>query len=231
MGSIGGLNPLPYHCGGGPSGVERIYSAMRRVVGTGGSAPDQSGLDGLWRRCRAHGIAAAWSAVERATLQFFPHLATDGLPYYSRVTGLVQGRDEPDAAIRQRVWAAFVASLRADCPSIAMDLAALDARVSLLEPDMTVTTQHGRAFGPLPGATEDPAMVTSVCPNYSTDFVLYVLFDVGHEGALTTSEQRTLKQIESYLRGVLPAWVTFVILTDDGFALDLSLLDLTGFGA
>lgn len=231
MGSIGGLNPLPFHCGGGPSSTERAYDAMRRVVGEGSSAKDQTGLDGLWRRCRAHGLAASWSAKDRAVMQFFPLLATDGMPYYERLTGIVRAKGETDAALRIRLWEAFVVAVRADVPHIDADLKAIDSRIEILEPGPTTTTQHGRGFGPLTGVTEGPAMGTSGLPNYSTDFVLYVLFDVDHSGPPTTGEERKLERVKSYLRGVLPSWVSFVIMTEVGFLLDVSSLDLTGFGS
>lgn len=163
-------------------------------------------------------------------MQFFPHLATDSIPYYERLTGLVRAKGETEAAFRLRLWAAFVAAVRADVPHIDADLKAIDPRIEILEPGPTTTTQHGRGFGAHDGVVEGPAMGTSSFPNYSTDFVLYVLFDVGHAGPPTTSEDRKLERVRSYLRSVLPSWVSFVLMTDVGFLLDLSSLDLTGFG-
>lgn len=227
---IGALNPCPFRVGGGSTPTSRAYYALRRVVGKGGSAADDTGLDGMWRRSRAKGLAAVWSAKERATAQFFPHLATDGIAYYERITGLVRAKDETTAAYRLRLWAAFVASIRSDMPTIDEDLKGIDSRISILEPGPTVTTQHGRAFGPLHSSLESPAMSASIVPNYSTDFVLYVLFDAGHSGPPTTNEKRVLERISTYLRGVLPSWVSFVVMTDTGFTLDLSSLDITGFG-
>jgi len=227
---IGALNPCPFRVGGGPPPSARVYYAMRRSVGRGGSAKDDTGLDGLWRRSRAKGLAAIWSAKERAVLQFFPHLATDGIPYYEGLTGLVRAKGECESAYRIRLWAAFVASIRSDCPHMDADLKAIDSRIEILEPGASTTTQHGRAFGPLHASLESPPMVASIVPNYSTDFVLYVLFDVGHSGPPTTSEERTIERIHAYLRGVLPSWCSFVVVTEVGFILDLSSLDLTGFG-
>ncbi len=228
---IGSLNPCPFRVGGGATPSSKAYSAMRRIVGEGGSARVDTGLDGLWRRSRAKGLAAVWAAKERATLQFFPHLATDGIPYYERVTGQVRGKGEQDAAYRLRLWAAYVASIRADVPHIDEDLKAIDSRISIVEPRFTATTQHGRAFGPLHASLETPPMVATVVPNYSTDFVLYVLFDAGHAGPPTVGERRTIERIGSYLRGVLPSWVSFVVMTETDFLLDLSSLDLAGFGS
>lgn len=227
---IGSLNPCPFRVGGGATPSSKAYHALKRVVGEGGSAKDETGLDGLWRRSRAKGLAAVWCAKERATLQFFPHLATDGIEYYERVTGLVRAKNEADATYRLRLWAAFVASIRSDVPHIDDDLKAIDSRIEIIEPGPTTTTVHGRAFGPLHSTLESPAMAATVVPNYSTDFVLYVFFDVNHSGPPTTNERRTIERVNSYLRGMLPSWVSFVIMTEVGFTLDLSSLDLTGFG-
>lgn len=228
---IGSLNPCPFRVGGGATPSSKAYQAMRRIVGEGGSARNDTGLDGLWRRSRAKGLAAVWSAKERATLQFFPHLATDGIDYYERATGLVRAKGEQDATYRLRLWAAYVASIRADVPHIDDDLKAIDPRISILEPGNSSTTEHGRAFGPLGPSLESPAMTTSVVPNYSSDFVLFIFFDVGHAGPPTIGERRTIERINSYLRGVLPSWVSFVLMTETAFTLDLSSLDLAGFGS
>lgn len=232
---IGALNPCPFLVGGGPTNTSKVYFAMRRAVGVGGSANDELGIDGLWRRSRALGVAAASSASTRAAYQFWPAIATDAIPYYARVLGLVQETGEADCEFAARVYSGWVARLQADVPHLLQQLQAVDSRVSILEPVWTTTTQHGRVFEPLWAAGEEPAFGLtsgySIAPNYSTDFVLFVQLDVGHTGAPTGGEQRIMEQLRAVLLDVLPGWVDFRILTDTGFILDTSSLDITGFGA
>lgn len=232
---IGALNPCPFRVGGGQTPTEKTYQAMKRAVGVGGSARDETGIDGLWRLSRARGVAAASSATVRACHQFWPLVATDAIPYYARALGLVQETGEADADFAARVYSGWVARIQADVPHLLAQLQTIDSRVSILEPTFTTTTQHGRAFAPLWAAGETPAWGLStdcsIAPNYSTDFVLFVQLDVGHAGAPTAGEQRIIEQLKGVLLDVLPSWVDFRIVTDTGFILDTSSLDITGFGA
>ena len=55
-------------------------------------------------------------------------------------------------------------------------------------------------------------------------------FDVGYSGPPLPGDQRVLEQLKDGLRSVLPSWQAFAILTNVGFILDSSSLDITGFG-
>lgn len=231
---LGSLNPCPFRVGGGPTPSSKAYGQIRRALGEGGSAPDDTGLDGLWRRSRAKGLAAATSSKRRALLQAFPHLATDAVPFYERATGHVAAPDESETARREAVASLWAAQLEVDLPSLSDELAAIDPRITLLAPSYaTETISHfGRVFGPLdPSLGEPPFGATpahSIAPNFATTFLVRVKFAVGYTGALTTDDARIYERCKARLRDILPSWVNFSVVTSTGFILNQSPLDLTG---
>lgn len=232
MAEIGPLNPIPTEVGGGASETEKAYGIISRAMGTGGIAQNEEGIDGLWRRSRAKGLAAATSAYRRAVYNAFPHLATDLLPSYERTLGLTAAPGATEQQRREAVWDAYVTQASAVVPELSRRLEAIDARFALVEVahDYQVTTIHGRAFGAHDVADEVPAFGGpgySIAPNYSTDFTQKVNFAVGYGGALLPSDGRKYESAKSALRALLPSWVDFSICTSTGFYLNQSPLDLT----
>jgi hypothetical protein len=229
---LGALNPLPMRLGGGPTEVSRAYKTIRDAVGEGGSAPNDRGLDGLWRRSRARGLAAATSANRRALLNSWPHLATDLLPYYERVLGLVPDVGASDAVRRATVVAAWTAQLSATIPALAEQLAALDARFTILslQPTQGRHTQAGRTLGPLVSSepTWGSTPAASNYPNDATAFVLQLRFTVGYATALSSVDSALLEQALDILRRRLPSWVSWEVTTSTGFETGVSPLGLTG---
>lgn len=224
---LGSLNPFPFRHGGGPTPASRIYRQLRLAVGRGGSADTEDGIDGLWRRSRAKGLAALESVQSRATLAFFPHLVTDMIPVYERRLGIVPAPDETLVERRKAVVDLWRARLRADTPSLAAKLEAIDPRISLLEPSTSTTSVAGSAFE---SSDNEPfgGDGYSLSPNFSTDFRVHVLFDVGYDGPPLPSDAALLERIKTVLLSVLPGWVDWQIMTSTGFLLDQSSLDLTG---
>lgn len=232
MGGFGWQNPFPFEFGGGSTHTDTIYSAMRSSVGVGGSALDDDGtIDGLWRQARASGLAAAATTGERAVLQAFPGRATDLLEYYE---DLLLAVPEPDDSLVERqavVEQLWTERIRGALPDIAADLLAIDPRLSIASFDHADTTDtlHGRAF-------EDHAAAlpfgggrrSSFFPNYSTQFVVTVLFDIGSGVVPGVAEQKLIARAKAHLNTVLPATHNFQVLTGVGFILDIDLLDLTG---
>ena len=231
---LGALNPLPMRLGGGPTEVSRAYKTIRDAVGEGGSAPNDRGPDGLWRRSRARGLAAATSASRRALLNAWPHLATDLLPYYERVLGLAPAPEASDSSRRAAVVAAWTAQLSAIIPALAEQLAAVDTRFTILplQSSQGRHTQAGRTLGPLdPGGSEPPWGSTpeaSDYPNDATAFVLQVRFDVGYATALSSVDSALLEQALDILRRRIPSWVSWEVTTSTGFEVGVSPLGLTG---
>lgn len=233
MAEIGPLNPIPTLVGGGPTETEKAYGIISRAMGKGGTARSDDGIDGLWRRSRAKGLAAATSAYRRAIYNAFAHLATDCLPSYERALGLTAAPGATEAQRRDAVWAAWITRATAVVPRMIERLQKIDSRFEgiTVPHDYQTTTIHGRAFGPHQDGLEGPTfggIGYSVAPNYSTDFVQRVKFDVGYGGALLPSDARKLERAKDQLRSLLPSWVTFSIVTSTGFYCNLSGLNLAG---
>jgi hypothetical protein len=231
--AVGSLGPCPFKCGGGLTEQAKAYGIIKRAVGKGGSAPNEEGIDGLWRRSRAHGLAAATSSYRRAILQAFPNLATDLLPYYERVLGVVLSADATEADYQEAVTVAWVTWITAVLPALAERLKAIDSRLEILsvDHDYATTTVLGRAFAPLHSSLgEAPfgGVGYSITPNYSTDFFLRVEFAVGYTTPLLASDARILEQVKELLLDVLPSWVDFEIVTSLGFLVGTSPLGRTG---
>jgi hypothetical protein len=211
-----GLNPLPFQVGGGPTATAKAYRVTRNAVGVGGSAQNDLGIEGLWRRCRAKGLAAATSSYRRAILQLDPHLATDFLPYYERILGEVPAPGDAPATRADVVGEEWTQRLDAALPAIADELARIDGRLTLLtkDQDHVGTAQFGRAFGAHLPSLEGPAFGGpgyALYPAWSTNFTVHVRFAVAHDGPYTESEGRVVERVRAYLRDVLPSWVDFRI--------------------
>lgn len=231
MAGFGWHNPFPFEFGGGPTQTETIYAAMRASVGVGGSAVDDEGIEGLWRQARASGMAAVATTGERAVLQAFPRHATDLLEYYE---DLLQAVPEPGDSVVERqavVEQLWTERVRAALPDIAADLLEIDPRLSIAAFDHAETTDtiHGRAFEDLAAALPfGGGRRSTFFPNYSTEFVVTALFNIGSGIVPGLAEQKIIERAKSHLNKVLPATHSFQVLTGVGFILDLDLLDLTG---
>lgn len=231
MAGFGWHNPFPLEFGGGATHVETIYAAMRSAVGIGGSAADDEGMEGVWRQARASAIAAAATTGERAVINAFPGHATDLLAYYEDLLGATPELDDSELerqAVVEQLWTERV---RAAVPDITADLAAIDERFSILTvPHAQATeTLFGRGFEDLAAALPfGGGRRSTLFHNYSTAFVLYVLFDIGGGVAPSTSEQKLIDRAAAHLNKTLPAHMNFQIVAELGFTLDVDLLDLTG---
>lgn len=211
---IGSLNPLPFRVGGGPTPSSRAYATIRQAVGKGGSAADDTGIEGLWRRSEAKGLAAASNHTRRAFLQSNPLFATDLIPYYERILGLVPAAS--DAQRRAAIVPRWTRHINATMPNVAAELARLDPRFSIVEsPHATaIETQAGRAFGGRDGNAPMalPGDISAV-PNYSTDFITRVRFTPGYDGPLNAADKRLVGAARLLLREIVQSWEDFTIST------------------
>lgn len=213
------LNPMPEQVGGEPTRTSKTYALIRKAVGTGGSAANDLGLEGLWRRSKAHGLAAATSSTERAIMQMDPHLATDYLPYYERVLGIVPAANDAPSTRAQNAGTQWTRALDASIPAIADGLARIDPRLTVLSPAhaKAATTQQARTVQAFDSTVEGPAFgggqTHTHYPNYSTEFTVNVRFTLGHGGSYTNDETRIVERVKVFLRDALPSWVDFHIST------------------
>jgi hypothetical protein len=230
MGAWGSFNPWPFEFGGGPTDEESIYNALRSAVGEGGSAKKDDGIDGLWRACCAGGLAALGSFAERAATQAFPNLATDHIPVYEELYGITPPEGATDEDRRQVIAARYVDRLLADEPDLAVALADIDVRATLvaIPPAISTTVQLGKAFEPQDGfPTYGGARLSTGYPNFSSDFYVPVLLTIATT-LPTPVDLTSINALKRHLREALPAWVDFDVLTSTGpFILDVSPLDLT----
>lgn len=231
-------NPLSFELGGGPSPQEQVYGAMYQNVGDGIQAPPDTLVE-KWRMARARGIAA-FTLDDRAATQAFPDLSTDYLPVWEDILSIQPDPAATEQERRETVLTQYTRVIDATYPKLLSALQDLDSLFSILliPTQFTRTTAPGRAFQDwdpaAPGASGPPFNLgvgpvgdkATAFPNYSDDFVLFVLFNVG-AGAISVSNQRTLADAIGLLNESLPAWVDFRVFSSCGFVLDQDLLDVT----
>jgi hypothetical protein len=230
---------LPLQCGGGPDDPTRVYLVLRSAVGQGGSAVDDSGIDGLWRRSRALGLSAATSATRRAFCNAWPFLSTDLLPHYERTLGIVLDSGASEDERRKAVAAMWPAKSSAVCLDVENELKRIDPRFTFeLVPEiLTTTSWDGRWFGSIEGG-EAPVFVAGG-NNYSelagptTRYMATAFLPVDDPGLLTKQDERSFQLGTMRLRAMLPSWEGFEVslsVPSDGFLLDWSLMDVTALG-
>lgn len=229
MAGLGWGNPFPLEIGGGESIVETHYNAFTAMLGRGGSHADvDTTVDGLWRSVRALGMASITSSGERAALQAFPSKATDLLPYYEQLFNLPPAGSEQDR--RDGASRAYRADPNGDLRTVAEALAEIDPRFSLrdVDPDDEEVTVPGRVFEDY-DATEpfNGGRKSTLFGNYSTGFIVFVLFDIGAGVQPSNSDRIKLAECKRVLNDMLPAINHFAIVTSRGFVLDVDRLDLT----
>lgn len=232
-------NPLSFELGGGPSPQEQVYDAMYQNVGDGiQSQPDS--LVEKWRRSRARGIAAT-QLDDRAATQAFPDLSTDYLPVWEDILKIPFDPGASEAQRQATVLAEYTRTIDATFPKLDATLQGLDPLLNILQlpHDLTRVTVPGRGFedwnpaaidasGPpfnlaATGSAGDNA---TGFPNFSDDFILFMLYDIG-VGIPSAPAQRTMVEAQEEMNESLPAWVDFRLFTVCGFILDQDLLDIT----
>lgn len=232
MGGLGWPNPFPLEFGGSPTVNERIYRAMRSAVGIGGSASDdENTIDGVWRQARAAGLAAVAMSGERSLMNAFPGHATDLLPYYEDLLAIVPDDEGDLPSRRAEAEFRFTREIQSAVPQIVNDLQRIDPRFSVLETPraLAIETRLGRAFEDYAGAVPFGGGRRSTrFANFSTEFILFVLFDIGDGVDPGPVETAAVQRAIDHLNDVCAGWVLFQVATADGFILDTSRLDLTG---
>lgn len=232
MGGYGWHNGFPFEYGGGETVDEEVYNALRSAVGKGGSAADDSGIDGLWRQCRAQTIATLMTFAERAALQAFPNLATDHIPVYEELLHITPAAGASDEERRRDITAAWTRQISADIPTLRTQLQLIDPRADILDlPHSRATTVvKGKGFEPQDGNPDyGGGRISSSYPNYASEYYLPILLDLAGAGPVPSAAvQIIIQRLKRLVRDVRPSWVDFAVMTGSGFILDLSPLDATG---
>lgn len=238
MGGWGRQNPWPFQWGGGQSAYEKAWKSLRTMLGPKGPGPI-GGLEDAWRESKVSGLVKVLTMPERAALQAFPMSATDHLPVYEDELGL-----SPAPTDQQRRDAASViwsGALSAIIPELVAALQLIDADFDVLvvnedkpaaeRNDHTACWQWGKALDS-PGSGDFgqfPAyMHATAYPNYSTNFVCFVLYSNQDDAA--GPDPNKIAEAENVLVERLPGWVNYVILTSVGFLVGTSPIGWTGLG-
>jgi hypothetical protein len=223
---------IPLRIGGGPDEVDVAYRVLRASQGIGGSAPDDSGIDGLWRRARAFGLASGESANVRAFNNFFPFCATDTIPYYERHLGLVASPGATLADRRDevmRLWPAKASARRADIES---ELQRIDSRFVVLSVSdhFKSTSMPGRCLAPNAGSGEPTygARHCSPLARPSSRSTFRIRLATGTSSVLTARDRAVMRTAKIRLRRILPSWCDYTVTTTSTFTLNHSLLGTTG---
>lgn len=208
MADFGWQNSFPLELGGQPTRIEAIYSALRSAVGRGGSAQDDSGLEGAWRAAKAQAIAASLDAYERAAFQALPAHATEHVPVYERVLGIAPGSDANEEDRRLAVVAAWVARVLATVGDLKRSLQTISPKfdVDEMDHDLSIVTMLGKMFP----AYGDEATGVPMYPNYSDEFIVRVTYTM--ESGETKIPQAIHAAARRFLGTALPAWVDFEIM-------------------
>lgn len=221
---IGRDNPLPFRIGRGPTNYQKAYTFLKQAVGTGGSAKDEEGIEGLWRRSRARALALVRSTEERAANQHYPDLATDFLDYYATRLLAIPDDGSPEVERRAEAVERYTETPHAQFPELEAQLQRIDPRLSIRHKPWAkgTTTVFGRAFEAHEGVTGEPDFGGdghSRFPNYASTFIVTVFFDLGYQGRPNAADARIVQRVKERLRDILPSVFGFRILTKLGFTL------------
>lgn len=218
----GWATPWPLEWGGGPGIVEKLYAAMRSVVGLGHAA-DADGVDRRWRQARTIGLAVGAASIEQAFFQFDPDTARSGMAYYRELFQIPDGTPEEEA----RELASFLFHDRGsvDVPTVLERLRTIDPRFqATLVPDVTCssTLPGARAFESWSGAPPFNlwGRRETRFANHSSSFKLLVTLQVEAVGEL---ERRSIAAARRYLDGGV-GWCSYSIAIGAGFRIGRSPL-------
>lgn len=243
MSSIGWMNPIPFLIGGETTDIEDVWRAMRGNVGGEHGPGPEDGIEDLGRQVRAERIAFAERAIERAFLQNFPGIATDGLSIWEALT-LVSGAENA-VALRELVAVAWLPAKGTTTPSLAGALLKISPKLAIdLEPaEAAIVTEPSKFFGPednVPpyGLASPVGLVSAVLPNFATADVLRVTYTL--EAGELDIPANIARDVQELLHERLPSWQTWTLVQTspsngghfllDGGVHGESLLDVTSFG-
>lgn len=237
MSFIGGKSPLPYAVGGGPSSTEQLYDALKQMVGKGGSADEQT-IESEWRLAKARTVAAG-EAMVRALYQGIPPLSTSFIPVWEIVLGILTNEALSDEERRQTITDRLAGQIEANTPDLTTQLQEIDPLFSILPAQsdparVTVSARAFEDFDPDDSEAAGPAFgggrTFTSFPNFSDWFICVVQYTIP-SGTLTGEQANRISRAKELLNEVLPAWVDYRIISDVGFILDQSLLDIGAFGS
>jgi len=216
----------PLQWGGGPEPVEESLDALRTLVGRG-HASAEDGAEQRWREARAEGLAMVAGLAERAANQMYPGSAVN-VAFFRRLFDIPDTDNDQQA--REQANDYELGAYDGVLSEILAHLKTIDSRFALatVEPEQTTVTQAGRLFAPTDGTNPfnlGPHNETAWA-NYSDAFDVAFVLVLDDGEAPGELERRALGTARRYLSGAMPAWMSWYLVTHQGFSTGLSLLDL-----
>jgi len=233
MAALGRFGKFPFRFGGEPSLQRKAFDALVTIEGVGftpGDDPlgDQT-IDGAWHQAIASGLGALASFGEAAVWQAFPTTVSDLIPEYERILDIIPPLDASDESRRQVITHEWLGNINSDFTGLLADLRAVDSRFAIQAPDHFISrgTDFGKVFDPLVGELGFGGAGASRYPNFSDDYSMNVLLDVGEGVPATGTIGQLRTRGEQIISDSIPAWCDYNLFLDAGFVLDRSLLDVT----
>lgn len=229
MGTFGWDLPLEF--GGAPSSGEKIYNTFRSMLGTGGVAISEDGIDGLELRAEAQALAACAAFDERAAFQCYPNLAIDTIEVFEEILGIVPGASATEQDRRDEISEEWIARNSSEIPTLQVLLQKIDPRLKVLDGDWTNSkvTITGMPFYPYlhEGWMNPPPY--SQLPAYSSRSEFFVLLDIGIPGFVPgLPELAIIERVKRLLKIVLPAEDLPYITTEVGLIAGVSPVGFAG---
>lgn len=234
---LGCGNSIPMQVGGSPTRFEKSYSALQRMVGRNGYSTDENEIEAVWRQAKADAMACLESFDERAALQVSPLTATDHIPLFESMLGIVSDPSLPDQDRRDVIVPDYTGIPEAWSYALTVGLQRIDSSAGVIQRawETSSTTMTGRwyePFNPDPQDTYDQNgdRRATAYPNYSDSHEVIIEYAIGNGSAPSKEQRVKANQMLDYANEVCPAWVGKRLIYASGFILDLSCLDITGFG-
>lgn len=230
MGSFGWNLPLEF--GGAPSADEKIYRSLRAMLGTGGVAVTETGIDGLELLCEAQALAAISAFDERAALQSYPNFLIDNLSAFEDILGIIPGASDSEEARREVIASEWVARRSSEIPTLQQTLLQIDSRLLVLDDSWanSKVTIFGLPFYPYVETAWMTGPKFTAFPSYSSRSEFFVLLNLGMAGAVPgKAELAIIDRVRRLLKLVLPAGdVPYIITENTGLIAGVSPVGYAG---
>jgi hypothetical protein len=223
MPGFGRFNPFPFRFGGGKRAIELAHEALVVAYSQNTDTSDET-IQGLEAYAEARVISQAWVASKRLGNQMVPTKMLENLPIWESVCRLQADASDSDQERRAELSGKLRGLINNAEPDIR------DACIEVLGPAFVdvVYTQEADEMTYWPGV--NPGM--PITPWTSNVCMAWV--EVTKVGMNQDVFERRVGRLMRMLDDLLPVWMGFNFFTtdtngtDEGFILDVSLLDEAG---
>lgn len=223
MAGIGRFNPFPFRLGGGKRPIELAHEALVAAYGQNLDV-DDSTITGLEAYAEAAVVSQVWTVANRLGHQLVPSKMVDNLPIWESITRLQPAASDRDADRRAELAGKMRGLFNNAEPDI-RDACAEVLGTNFVNVVYTASADEITYWPGLnPGAPLTP-WTSNVC---------MVWVEVTKAHLSQESFDRKIGRLGRMLDDLLPVWMGFDFYTvdtngtDEGFILDVSLLDEAG---